>query len=736
MKRISLIFISWFIILTAFAQSKKEKEEVQNVFWGINDLAPKDLSIPEKWEGESAVILFKNVKYDYNKSGNKVTYTSSIRKQILLKDEASIDRYSEFSKKDNFFTKEYRVWEIDGGEFIGIRIKKPGGEFEKIEIKEVSVEKNGESYISVPNLEVGDVIDFYIQVKQVFTIATTYAFKQVENLISETYPIKVFKMNFNVDNDFYINYKSLNGAPDLVPIKVDTKKNKTYEINASDIEKYKIENWSYLFNEVPCYKMQVYYAKTRGMRDNLPYYTAKGESIILNKATEIEIVEVANNTSKPLGALQYLYINFDKLFEENKIEGLENQLEYVYYYIRYKCTLIDMDYNLYDYNDILQNLKYKYKSMNPYHIIYDRNKFLSYFMTYLNTSKIDYSLIIGKKRYNGSIDDLLLTGNEESAIRIKLPNKELYIQWHELNGNFNTISPFLLSSEAYALTSIKPNARLFRFDKIEKINLPESKSEDHIVQKNVSVNLMDFETLNISSDCEKIGDYKAIGHSQLLSMHDIIDEENKHFGRAPFIDVIKASKKQLAAIKDRLKAFKETQEKDLNENIKKKIEGEFDVVLEDDFDFEVVETGRFNKHTPFNYKVNFKIKDQLIKKAGSNYILEVGKLIGPQKSIKEDELDRLTSIDMRTARQLKNTITVNIPDGFEVKGVDKLNKSIENETASFTSSAKIEGDNLIINTEKIYKSHHLPKEKWLKLVEVLDVAFKFNEESILFKKMK
>lgn len=691
MKQVTIILINCLLVLNAFAQSEKKIKLVKESFWGQNDLATKDMNIPEKWENESAVILFKNIKYDYNKFGNNLTYTSSVRKQILLKDEASIDRYSEFSKKDNFFTEEKRIWSRVHNEFIGIRIIKPDGKIDEIEIKEVSVEKDGESYISIPNLEIGDVLDYYILIKQGFVITTSYVFQPVEKLIAETYPIKSFKMNFNVDNGFYINFNSFNGAPDLIPLKTDTKKNRTYEITAHDIEKIKNEKWSYLYNALPCYKMQVYYSKTSYDKNLMKYYTSESENKILKRATEEDIKRVAKITSSPLVSSYFFQDDLEQIFQDNNRVELEKQLEFLYYHIRYKYSINDMDYHIYSNENVFDGTKFKYQNANYY--LTNRNMFLNYFVKYLTHNKIDYKLIVAKKRFDGSIDDLLLSVNTQLIIQINLPNKSFFIDWHELNGNFNTISPYLLSTEAYAM-SIREDSKLyfstFTYENLEKITLPISKSEDHVSIKKINIDLNDLETINIEDYSEMYGYMKGSAQSGMLSLFDIVNDDYKYFDRKPFIESIRAKDNQIVAIKNRINAFKNTIEKDTKESVRESVENEYEFTLEDEFEYEILETGRFKKDTPFIYTTNFSIKDQLIKKAGSNYILEIGRFIGPQQSIKDDELDRQFDIDMISARQYKNSIEIKIPDGFEIKGIEKLNKSIDNETASFTSSASIE----------------------------------------------
>ncbi|MBL4577008.1 MAG: hypothetical protein JKX74_00970 [Flavobacteriales bacterium] len=63
------------------------------------------------------------------------------------------------------------------------------------------------------------------------------------------------------------------------------------------------------------------------------------------------------------------------------------------------------------------------------------------------------------------------------------------------------------------------------------------------------------------------------------------------------------------------------------------------------------------------------------------------------------------------AREYHNVIILKIPEGYGVEGLEKLNVNVDNETGSFMSTAKLEGDQLLVSTKKVYKHHYEPKEK-------------------------
>jgi hypothetical protein len=86
------------------------------------------------------------------------------------------------------------------------------------------------------------------------------------------------------------------------------------------------------------------------------------------------------------------------------------------------------------------------------------------------------------------------------------------------------------------------------------------------------------------------------------------------------------------------------------------------------------------------------------------------------------------------ARTIENTITVNIPAGFSVDGIQDLNTSVDNESGSFVSTAKVDGDKLLITTRKLYKKSFDKKEAWPNYIAFLEPAYKFSQSKIVLKK--
>ena len=67
-------------------------------------------------------------------------------------------------------------------------------------------------------------------------------------------------------------------------------------------------------------------------------------------------------------------------------------------------------------------------------------------------------------------------------------------------------------------------------------------------------------------------------------------------------------------------------------------------------------------------------------------------------------------------------------------GLQDLNINVDNESGSFVSTAKLEGEKLPITTKKLYKKNFDRKELWSNYVAFLEPAYKFSQTKIVLKK--
>ena len=250
-----LLFLAFSI--SSFSQSKEELD-AKDFFWGAKDTYKNANDIPEKWTNESAVIIYKNLNYDFHSFGKSVTYTNSIRKRIKLLDNAAVEEFSEFT-----FTKRFKSskgqfsWKRKGNTFVGVKVIKPDGTEAEIDVEKDAIEVDGETKLAISNLEVGDIIDYYYYKVEPFKSTYAFGFDPVETSLGEEYPIMDLKLYFETENDFFINFDSYNGAPDLKQITSEKRNIRRYELTENNIAKSEFTRWLYPLVESPSYNFQV-----------------------------------------------------------------------------------------------------------------------------------------------------------------------------------------------------------------------------------------------------------------------------------------------------------------------------------------------------------------------------------------------------------------------------------------------------------------------------------------------
>jgi len=258
-----------------------------------------------------------------------------------------------------------------------------------------------------------------------------------------------------------------------------------------------------------------------------------------------------------------------------------------------------------------------------------------------------------------------------------------------------------------------------------KANIPASTSNDNTSLNNISLSVSDgMDVLNV----ERTSTYAGIEKNDIIGLAHMDREYlNKDFQK--YIVNPKKNKGDNtytdAEKDDRIKKQKEY----FQERIEK--DG-FEVNKYDGFN--LIQDGRFDDSPILSFKENYSLK-KMVNKAGRNYLLDLGKLIGSQIKLDENEMKtRQNDIWLAYARTISNNITLDIPKGYIVEGFQDLNMSIDNESGSFVSTAKVDGDKLVVSTKKVYKKNFDKKEQWPNYVAFLEAGFKFSQSKVVLKK--
>ena len=720
--KLKLLNIIFALLLSQITLAQfKNAEEVQNYFW--NDNENINYKVPEKWKNESAVVLFNYIHHDYHSYGKNFIHTYTIRKRIKLQDKAAVNEFSEFSFSKNFKTITRYLWNDKTKFYLGVKVIKSNGEELIIDVENDAVEVDNEYKIAIKNLEVGDVIDYYFYREKKNKRYGIYFFKAIETNLGDYYPILNYKLFFETENDFFVSFKSFNGAPELKKIENTKSRFRQYELTASNLEKNDFPRWYYPLVELPTYRFQVYFAANGKFENLTTAFLPKNEKIIKTDVSKEEILDLYDNRLKATGNLSAVY----KYLKDKNYNSLQEKVTDVYlfmrhyYYTRFKEVMA------------LRNEGSTYVwQYYPDKVIVLNNQtdFIKHFTAFLKRENIDYEIGLSQARHDGSIKDLLLEGNIYKFIKVNL-NEPIYFQYLNNHENINQIHRNIEGADAYFLSSKKG----FKLDHITEGTLPVSTFNDNINTENTLINIDDdFKKINIQIVNESLGYPKTKEQYDKMSFSDYAYNDYDKFNTKNFVENVKGKKNKIR-YENSLNTIKSDYKKKRDERIKEKLKSTFDIDEVDDYSFKIIQNGRYNTKNEFIYEQNFSINsEKFIKKAGPNYILNIGKFVTNQIDLEEKEKERKENIYMPYARTFNYNITLNIPDGYKVSGIDKLIKSVENETGKFVSTANIEGNKLIISATKSYYHNFEKNENWPKMMAFINEAFQFTNEKILLKK--
>ena len=180
---------------------------------------------------------------------------------------------------------------------------------------------------------------------------------------------------------------------------------------------------------------------------------------------------------------------------------------------------------------------------------------------------------------------------------------------------------------------------------------------------------------------------------------------------------------------------------DLQEEFKEEFYG---YVMSSYTDQVVMNSLKFENTEPLDFpmkplKASCEIENEdFWQKAGHNYILNAGALIGPQSQMySEDETARRTPINSLFARRFQYEITFNVPANYEISNIESLDMDVDGSNGDFTfyfrSSHTRTGDEVKIVIDELYDHEEYPAEQFPAYQKVINAAADFSKKKVIFK---
>ena len=406
---------------------------------------------------------------------------------------------------------------------------------------------------------------------------------------------------------------------------------------------------------------------------------------------------------------------------DNKITDKREQMIKALYYVRHRS------YNRFVELIIAQDMG-NFLPCDTDYIILDENSFVYYMAGVAKRLDINYDVIVATEEYNGSIDDLLLESNVRYGLRFNFP-EPLYFFNLSAHVQADNFPQYLEGTDIY-LMNVENDKKL---DAITTERLPVTTAADNTSFEKMTIQFSDdFSTMDIDRTLDFTGHFKTQELDNRVFFGDYLNEEFTRYGTAHFYRCKKKQSKYYKDIENKVNASMRTYKERNDEDLEKAVSANFDTKV-NDYSHRVTNLGRYSKDA-LSINDQISLENNYFKKAGPNYIMEIGKLIGGQVQIDEDEVERTHDIYLEFAKTYKFEIDLTIPDGYEVVGLDKLKKSRSNTTGSFKSTAEIQGNTLKLTSKKVYAKRKYAASDWSQMIDWLRVAYDFSQEKIMFRK--
>ena len=749
---LAAVFFTAFTVLNA--QSKEEvnyrkaSEELRKQVWAWDKPQFKVRDVPAQYAKASKVVLAHHTELTADSKSKfqfyvisfnikkEQTLTEVVREMVKVNDKNAVSNYSElsftqFQKSSGFYSSDKATT------YVGVRVIKPNGSIKEINADDIVLTKDAKAEkkarVAIPDLQPGDILDYFIATEQFMT--NDLSTKPYQVLLFDEAPVLSLSFHAQLGKKYAIEYRSYNGAPELKVSKNDAK-DIIVDVEKNNIPPFETSLWVAPGMQLPFIRMNI----------SLGYKGLGSKYMDAKKPGE-----VSKNTSS-------------EEFLDAKASSLSSQYHSGYWMKAAKA----------EYDDIESDAKKKAKQSGiNFKDLNDEEKaaYLYYTLRYtrflnFNIDKLAEKINSGNARYNGfsfqlfcllkaaGLKPAILISNTHDGLRSSeiMDADDLTATTYLPGSNkfFNLRSLFdvpLVTPDAIeGVTNTKSftfnhPAVIMNYSKImgltnvaDGFNVPVSSSDKNAHIENLKLSLATGSNdLAVQRSTTLKGFYKVDAQSNLILYEDFYESERKAFNDdKTLIEQLEDGRKSKKYVDEVKSAFAEA---------RKKQKQSFESEARDWFEQEVTDLKNYKtdnlgvRHTApdFVYSSSFNLGG-MVKKAGNNFIVEIGKIQGQPLKIKEEQRKRDLDVYMPFARSIEYNIELQIPDGYTAEGIAALNKNVKNETGFFTAEASATDKLVTIKIKKHYLHNFEPAQNWDKLIAFTDASNEWVNGKFLLKK--
>lgn len=712
-KVIRVVFSILLVQLLTLSVNADEKadylklaQKVRQEVWSSTPADFQKRTVPDRYKNASAVILsyYRELSTDYYRKATadlvlnlrltrQIDCTDMERMLIQINDKKALKDYSEFT-----FKTKSRKWtwgyHHKTQTVLGIRVIKKNGNVQEVslddyvDVKEGKNDKDLSQKIAVPGLEVGDCIDVF-SLDQIDT--QEQQLDPFYFVLRQDEPVLYTKVHCVLDQSLATVYRTMNGAPDFTQT-TDKDKNAVLDMVMDKPMDAESSIWYNSLEQSPFIEMYITPTKSKvavvenamrkkGVRGN-PDVTP-----ILQDDWKLLKSNVSKGGYSPAG----LPSTYKSVFKSAKKEGMsaEEKADRIY--------------------------SFEYVSWGASQRVFNT------VANYLR--KLGVELEMGITTPFGALPvDKLINYNSTSWF-FRLKGTDVYY--------FPGTYPKVASEIPY----IYQGRKAYMQDSEEQITIPVSQAEDNKSVTDMVVKL-DGTKLDISRKVTYSGEQKMYGQSLVSPDNTLFGSSQleaywrylKYDDKDPYSCY---TKKESAELKGAFNEFRKNAIDPFKAEISSYHDG--DPVQVSGYGVDCVGIRRDSSN--FVYHVDY-VMDGMVKRAGNNYLLSVGKLIGSSLKLEGKDRERIDDVWRKMAFVDEWNIEIPLPQGYKVsaEALKKIETSVANECGEFTVKATAGNESVKVYVRKCFAHRVEPVSNWSKQLALVDACSAFADKQMVITK--
>lgn len=712
-KVIRVVFSILLVQLLTLSVNADEKadylklaQKVRQEVWSSTPADFQKRTVPDRYKNASAVILsyYRELSTDYYRKATadlvlnlrltrQIDCTDMERMLIQINDKKALKDYSEFT-----FKTKSRKWtwgyHHKTQTVLGIRVIKKNGNVQEVslddyvDVKEGKNDKDLSQKIAVPGLEVGDCIDVF-SLDQIDT--QEQQLDPFYFVLRQDEPVLYTKVHCVLDQSLATVYRTMNGAPDFTQT-TDKDKNAVLDMVMDKPVDAESSIWYNSLEQSPFIEMYITPTKAKvavvekamrqkGVRGN-PDVTP-----ILQDDWKLLKSYVSKGGYSPAG----LPSTYKSVFKSAKKEGMsaEEKADRIY--------------------------SFEYVSGGS------SQRAFNTVANYLR--KLGVEIEMGITTPFGALPvDKLINYNSTSWF-FRLKGTDVYY--------FPGTYPKVASEIPY----IYQGRKAYMQDSEEQITIPVSQAEANKSVNDMVVKL-DGTKLDISRKVTYSGEQKMYGQSLVSPDNTLFGSSQleaywrylKYDDKDPYSCY---TKKESAELKGAFNEYRKNAIDPFKAEISSYHDG--DPVQVGGYGVDCVGIRRDSSN--FVYHVDY-VMDGMVKRAGNNYLLSVGKLIGSSLKLEGKDRERIDDVWRKMAFVDEWNIEIPLPQGYKVsaEALKKIETSVANECGEFTVKATAGNESVKVYVRKCFAHRVEPVSNWSKLLALVDACSAFTDKQMVIAK--